>query len=51
MSARSQVILCDQGGGEGEEVTEAQWGGPDRLGEGLEWGEVYERGLERKENT
>lgn len=31
MSARSQVTLCDQGGGSGEAVTEDQIGSPERL--------------------
>jgi len=36
MSARSQVTLCAQLGGLGEEVTEDQMGSPDRLkGSGL----------------
>ncbi len=32
MSARSQVTLCDHGGGSGEAVTEDQMGSPERLG-------------------
>jgi hypothetical protein len=31
MSARSQLTLCDQGGGSGEDVTEDQTGSPERL--------------------